>query len=1248
MSNTKPQTTTTTKKASLTEEQLKRMASTPCKNMLENGKCHYGVRCFFNHDTVGGRAVAFDSQSHQKLPPKKPAPPPLTENDIIRRVLETPGIGRFPLNFLNQFQTLDMVRSLVIFHCGITSLLNRLCETNFNDTVRQIFSSFAQYGESEPTTVLTKIELSLVSKPETRQQLLAQLNDGFHIPDEVHRILTAFDSHASSYAGVLSSDLVEIAKRNPDAKVSSDFLEHLAKACGLSENKGFREMLDVHKQLGSSSPYTNQNFVSLLELHDLNKQTEVLLSAMKEQEAKLDLENKVKQSLLSISSGKVNCMLKLSFCLVSKQEEFLNFAEGLPHNERQTLNMVFSPFLFFLSTVYEKSKEEITSEFLMKTFHSYCRSRRVDQGTIQFKDEFYKLAQTSQFGELMKIFQMQTSSYYQKQQADIPRVYMKIHEIFKTMMKELLSIYDDKVLPEDRDEFRRNLVTHLLPFVFLISLSPRNSDMLAGKWKKGELVKGTTELVNGYLTMQASSKKSILYWIVNLLNVGRKCDSFESLSAQFTEQYEVVNENGFKETKTKFIPDRLFDVLDKILKRNFLTSTEFPIKLGNIKEISLGKLFKIEDESISIEDTFPDVFRQALYLAFGASEGDVMTRGFSDVKACLMVSPNFIIDMVDRFQNVDHSNLNASVDHIIEGLDIETPSKSLKTSISSFVDLMHKNDSEDLLRKTYDVMSLGATLVSITKNHDFFLSILDSFIMVLLREKYPNVKPFEILNAIYVEKANRKQLSFIFVKNHTERLSDADNTKQSLLSLLSEEMVFNKTQTDSMKENLKGLSDLLCKQNLSEHSPHEQLKRLLPFLLNQSSLSSLLATVPKFEFDGSSNESNDLMSLFGLVQKFFKKEFNSFISEQNSMIQRDLGARMREIKETPSLLDKLRMYSFTKHVSSIVNIMNRTFESLGLSHKLEYDSFLGGFPRTKGLDSSESAKLVCNYVLNQIGVSKPETPEFMKDTEDKKLSAEEKEKQARIFHLQDQKFNRYYELFVNVIAAVYRVEVPKELVIAKKLPTIKLPMVKTELLKSESLSGVFETCLPYWKSDLVQELILLVLSHRYSSGDGCLRDLYSKVENYGVIFGENVKSQFSGMFEFLSNLEIPLIKKEDYEISDVSICELIRETLMSAFWDEDKDVEVSKLVVQTKPRIRRVACAQAEPDAEPEKELVDKKELIRLLENNRKEAIEYMHSCRLEKEEEIVFLQHLIDNEESLTMDEIHEAFIEVYGEIEI
>lgn len=1271
MSNPKSQTTTHAR-----ERKPPMMAQIHCKN---GKKCPHFIRgdCRYLHEE---RKVQHDQYSHKQILP--------TEADIVARILGLDGFGGLSKNIMDGTDTDKQLAMIHSFHSAI-QILNEV-SLNFDsletESLEQRIDKAFSYlnGNEKMMDAFEKLKTLILNTRYpvgTRKGVIQRILKNIQLPEGVDEILKDFDAQRHK-----SLDPLAQARENPDGIPTLKFLDHLANACGLRDNHGFNEMRASHQTLENCSPYTNKAFLGILAVYEATKEAGKLLEAqrLKQMEDRMVAEARAK--LLEQCHTTGNTSLSTAFKILQSESEFLKFLQALSHDDSKTLVSVFGSFMTYLAQFCDKKEIQITSAFLYKTFVSFTESRKVDGSTNAFKTEFFKIVHTKIFHDLLDILHVETSSLHRSQNGS-SGTHITVHEIFKYMMKELVDMYGNKVPHDERDEFYKGLVRELLPLAFLISISPEHSNMLAGRWKKEEKDKQTGQLVNQYIKMQdLHEKKSIFFWIlINQKKTGKRkqssetCDTFDKLSSKFTRNREIKKQDGSTESKEMFLPELLFQALREVQKENFLKASEFPYNIQNIQSL-LGKLFCVEDNSISVSVDCQDELLMALYYAFGSNEMDPHTRQFSDVKSLMHMRPELILQVVQMCQSFDPQNPMESVIAIIDSLGFNDD-QSLEHPLITLLNLISENKSEDLLRRAYDVMSLATTMIDIHNRNDcYFMSLVDALVVVLLTEKFPKVKQFDIVQAVYGVKSKLQQTLFVntkWVNYFVGKLQEEDSRKARLTDFLSIGIRSNPEELLEVKKILSFLRNILSIHGQQDGSFYDWFKRILPFFLDRNSLVGLLKTAPEFEIDSSefphSHECSAVM--LNKIKALFEKEIAVFIASQNSKIQWDLKTRMEQIRQIPAFSDRLKALGLTKHASAIANLVNSLFSTLALPHQLDAEKFVSGFPKTKGLSQSDSAELVCAHVLSVIGIVKPVNPaepveavDAVEPVEQKKKSKKKSKSNAEAdykalvaqFTLDMEKFQMMENIVSRAISAIYRIELPKEeSTIFKKTPTIQLSSLKDTLLQSQMLDELFEKCLPYWKSPLVRELLIFVLNHKLKLGDVSVRDLYRQIQNFGVSFESSEISLYKMMFLILDNPDAVLSHTDEF--SDEEIFEQMKETLNSNFWnDSNTEVEISSPVVERRRRVlvrRRLPEHETSSGGGPahESEVVEIVEeesvpvvkfvlsqLRRLLENPSKDdAISYMESLSSRDEIEEGILNVL--KEEDSTCQSVLEAVNEVY-----
>ena len=1280
--------TNQTKRPPLTQAQLDWMARTPCKHG-ENCERHKQGNCFFLH---GGGAVAFDPWSPRRVPHAQQTPPPprlLTENDILARICELPNLGELSKLILELSSSVEIINKLFSAIEMFRQILSSFETVGHEDLRRIVNEAFSYLNEVKTLLpVFEKFKMVILNSnysTDIRKKSIDMFLRKIQLPEGVDEILREFDALQRK-----SLDPVAQARENLDGIPTPEFLEHLTNPCGLHNNAGFKEMRQSHETLGHCSPYTNKSFLGLLDVHRANEDAKTLLEAHRLKKIKDHQIAEARARLLQQCLTRKNPNLNVSFRVLQAQSEFTSFVQSLSEEDRQTLVSVFGSFMTYIAHISDNKETEITSEFLKRTFISFTQSRKVDGKTTIFKEKFYELVMTDLFRKVFEILHVETSSLHRSYDG-LPETRMKVHEILKFMMKELLDLYEDKVPHHELDNFRKGLVRELLPLAFLISLSPKMSNMLSGRWKKGEVDRTTGQPVNHYLKMQdTSEKKSVLYWLLMNLNdkvslkkkqKSETCDTFEKLSSQFTCEREITISDGSIEKKKIFSPDLLFQALQHVQIQNFLNSSEFPIKLQNIEQDWLGTLFCVKGDMISLSDTCPDELLIALYYALGSSERDPHTRQFSDLKALIHKRPEVVIRVVELCRSFNSENQTESVLAIIESLGFKGV-ESLESPLITLLTLITDNGSNDLLRKAYDIMSLAMSMIDIHNRNDcYFMSLVDALVVVLLIDKFPSLRQFDIMQAVYKVKSKPERIFSMrsdWIRAYIESLSEQDMRNGRLTTLISEEKVFNRTESQEMNIIVSSLRNILSIHGLRDGSFHDEIKRILPFFLDKNSYVGLLKTDSDFEIvssEGSHQESSACM--LDKIRALFEKEISMFIASQNSKIQWDLKNRMEEIKQILAVSDRLKAFAFTKHASAIANLVNALLSTLALPLQLNAEEFTANFPRTMGLEQSTSAKLVCDHVLSMIGVVKPVEPKAPETGPKKKSKSKSKSKSKAIadcdasvkkFTLEMEKFQMLEDIVSRAISEIYRVELPKEEgATFKKAPKIKLSELKDILLQSTTLVDLFGRCLTYSKFPLVRELILSILDHKFKHGDESVRDLYRQIQNFGVLFESSESSEYPELFLFLNNPADTLLSQIDSEDTG-NFFEQIKDTLSSDFWnDESTEVEIKSPVVQQRGAIvvrRRqpknnddseISLGGGGPAPAPELEVVEVVEesvqvvgfdiiVLRILlsTTSKDDVIAYMESFSSRDDEEEAILQLL--KEDSSTCQSVLKAVNEVFN----
>lgn len=1217
----------TTKQPPPTAEELEKRSKLPCSNMTRYGKCSYNERCHYSHEMT--RPV-FDPRSHRREPsPPKQAPQPQTEEEIIKKFLEEHQFGKSAKKYLLLDRTFEFLKTLVVFNKSLESIaptdeITPIDNKLFVDAMSLLMSSSG--NEALKKFIKRNIDacqsdddnLSVFNGIRTALALPAELMNLFDVPET--------ETGGSSYAGAVKVNQVELARKTPDAAPSKELIQYMSRNCGLSGNAGFTTMSQNHELLGTESAYKVRDFLAILMLHDAEKEVNARLEALQRQEFAVKQEADVKVALMRECLTTGNPHLKTAFMLLTSLSELTTFASNLSEEERNVLISVFGSFVAFLSHQVQTGPSfSITSELLKNSFASFSKSRRVDQASYELKSNFCEFVKTPAFNELKIFLEQKTSSTHKKGES-LSGSPLDVGEIFKRMLKEILPIYLDKVKPEERDKFCIDLVKHLLPFAYLLSLAPTYSHMLSGQWRKGYLVEEKLVNIYDYSEMSQGKEKSILYWLLqSAQNTSTKkktspaMDSFAKLASKFT----TLETSGNGQSKTVFFPEMLFDTLDEVLKTNFLKASDFPVNLKSL-QATQSSLFKI-DESEVLSVTLSESVAYCLYLGYASSQDDPKTRQFSDMTALFKCDRKFLVEVVSSCNSSSYGSPSEKAVAILKTMKFERQHKSIENAMSTLIELLHESQKDDLLRRAYDFMSLAFQITSIQGSSKFFMSLVDALLVVLLQDKFKNVKLSDIVNLVYTgkNKMEDKKFSFPKVKAHRDGLDVRNTMKQRLSDLLCEGAPrSNEVEIEGLKKIVQSVYHILCTENLPDVHPHETFKRILPFILDQSSLTLLLNTVSGFERVEADRASPDITKwLEENVRSFFDRELENFISGQANQISFDLAKRM---KEAVLPADRLKAVGFVKFQSSIVNLSNSIMSSIGLPYKLTHETFSADFPKTTRCKNPEL--LIANHAKNILT----------------SLDGE-------VLQISDQMHSLLQSFILKAVHAVCRTEVPKPQKDAVKVETVLLSVVKTELSSSTNIVEFFNKCLTYWKLDFARELILAVLQHFFSLGNvESIQEFYTLVQKYGVKFSEAELKSYKGLFSFLKSSDVSLPKNESYETSDEDFLQTMLDSIQSDHWIDTKQVEVSKQVVR-KPskelRIVRVVQPDSgmavgggpapEPETfseEDESEPVEESKgpcdiatLRVILESDNKQgAIEYMNSVLLDEEilrEILIFLE---------------------------
>jgi len=1253
------------------EELLELRRTTPCRHFAI-GDCPRGDSCHFLHEKP--RVVTHNRTSHQQNASVQPAPKTVAE--IMKQIVSMKTCGIISRQILNQYQQIETLLFLVQMKKKLQGILE-----SSNLTKSEVISCLQEFLKFSRISAMITENIKMIKQDDTTEEDIQSILDGFIeaicLPSEVEGLiqrpsdeLQNSTKSSPSFASAVRTDTIDFASRNQEDQEgdpSPDFLKHLSTICNLSGHGDFEDMCRDNssaRENGLQLPFKVKHFLQLKGLAEARKVADTTREQIRLEGIQREQMSSAKAELLRQCMTTSGSILNISYHLLSNVSEFSIFVDGLSPDEHQVLLTVFGSFMAYISQTYESQEKkgvstEFTADFLTVTFKSFSQSRKVDPNSTLFKEDFFRIAQTDQFEELIQILHKETSSLIERKNRDgrTVRSPIFIYEMSKYIMKDICKIFLDQVPDAHRDEFYVNLVKHILPFAFLISLSPQNSNMLCGRWNPGYVKDG--KLCDEYAFKQmeehTKAKKSILYWLLSYVNQKKvkrtkrgaefqPCDDFSKLSGEFRQK---KSEDPSDDT-TVFNQELLFKALDSILVDSFLKSSDFDIKLKHINPTNLGTLFKVEDDSVSISDSFPPILLMAIYYAFGCDESDPKTRRLSDLKAIFIVSPKFILTIVEACQNFDQHNSGTSVKTLLKLLHIQG-NTALENAVMSFMTLLSKNTTDDLLQRAYDVMSLGTNLEGILGNRSYFLSLIDALLVVLLMDNFKRVKLFDILNAVY-EGKHHSGMKIPYPRlNGICESSDHEGKDvamiQRMRELLGKGITSDENELSNLKRVVSSISEILCKKLQAENSFHEIFKRFLPFLLNKLSLIGLLKNVPGFQIVSSESSSFSVEMLVERIQTQFDSELSNFMLQQNEAIQRDLKKRISQINETPSLAERIKSLRFTKHISAIINLLTNLFSSIRLSHTITYDAMIENFPNTKDVANPEKiVKIVAKHVMAVINVRKPRRPDIVKriqtlEMDEKDLSEEQKTK--LVLSETDQQalhaYNRSLKTFKTIehlvrtaISAIYRVELPKnEVSKQRKVKTIKLQELKNVLQSSTDLYDIFNKCLPYWKSELVRTTILSILDHAYRAGDQHVMDLYKQIQLFDVQFEVNEISHLQGMFSSIKDGLCPTTSSVDTKSdSEQFFFHEIMESFTSEFWTDDVQIEESQIVKKTGTIIRASGGGPA-PAPKPFDPVV----LAELLSSdNKSDAITYMQECVLNQDASDI-LAYLVDDEDSNCAD---------------
>ena len=1259
----KPNSQLTTKSPPITDEERRRRSKLICRNMTNFGKCSFGDHCHYSH--VMTRPV-YDPQTHRRAP-SPPKQAHQTEKEIVEKLIEEnpDRFGKSSTKYLKTDPTLKFLHALAVFSKSLASL----APTDENPAIDKkslldSMTAFRSCSGNEAFNAFIGKNIEILGKPNSNvTSIFTGIRTAFEVPDEAMRLFCvpeteqgsyadAFavpETEQGSYAGALKVDQLELAKRTQEGVPSKEFLDHLSSACGLFDNEGFIEMRRNHERLGTFSAYKVKDFLAILTLFEASKEVKRRLDELERQELAIKQDADVKVALMRECITHGNPHLKTAFGLLTSLPELTAFAKNLSEEDQNVLILVFGSFVAYLSHQVQMSTSfKITCDSLTSSFASFTKSRRLDHESLQLKTVFFEFVKKPCFAYLKTMLAMTTSSIHKKSGLSLD-----VGEVFKRMLKELLPIYLDKLPSDMRDCFCVGLAKKLLPFAYLLFIAPTHSYMLSGQWKTGFQHNGKLIEVYDYAEMQDGKEKSILYWLLQNLRKTEKLstrkkssgiDSFAKLSSMFTSQ--KTGADG--EIKQEFEPELLFNALDEVLESNFLNASSFPINMKMIEEKVAAEakaaaeataaasnnftlLFNVSDGRLVVNPDFPDEIGMVLYYVYGATEDDIKTRQLSEFRAALKCDLPFILEVINSIMHPTH-DLNIKSIAILKTMRVDNPNKRTGKAMANFLTLLEESKSEGLLRDAYDIMSLANMLVKI-QGRMFFMSLVDALLVVLLQEKFKQVKLFDIMRIVYGGKMETR-LSFQVVERCVVSMDNRDIMKGRLNFLLGkDESRSNEEELSAVKLIVGDISELLCKANLPDNSPHDIMTRVMPFILNPVSMTLLLGTVPGFECERADDKSPNIEDWLAIhTSDFFESESKRFLSGQANQISYDLSKRMKKV-ELPA--DRLKAIGFAKFQSSIVNVTNKFFSSIELPYNINHEHFCSDFPKTARRQEPE--KHIAIHAMKVLSRS-DNSVEFPM-TED---------------------MNKYVlEFVLKAVCAVCRTVIPvpkKELIV--KVDTVPLSDVKTELRKLETICEFFKQCLKYWKSDFAREFILGILQHMLDTANvSFIREYYSIVQDYDVQFSAVDMKNYSKLFSFLTSEDDSISAKENYDTSDEDFFEIIKDSTGPDHWNDPKPVEVSKPVVRkalggiqirkVKQPIESVMAIGGGPAPEPvleeesdpesdeqSKGQCDIETIRRILtSDNMMEAIKYLNSVNLDDDKALIEILEYLQSDDSKCAD---------------
>jgi len=1258
-----------------TPEQLKRMASTPCKNILETGVCSHGKRCYFKHDNLGGGAVAFDKMSHQRVPPAQPAPP--TQKDILVKILALKGYGEIAeymveeVDVDNQLAFLRVLLSANASLKGLKGILEQetVEEMDFSSRIVQIISLFEPFFDSK--TPLGQVFSGMTAKLtegtiDDRIGAVDGLISHFALPEGIEGILRAFDSQTASYAHALSLNPLDSARRNPDGKPDENLIKFLQTIPGLSQDPMFLRMTSSHSSVTKGrSVLTNKALFGFYDSFMAVRELDGLIEEQREKElAKQDHKRTVQQIVTEICCLKAT-NLTVSFKIMTVNSEvFREFVNKLDESEQAILVEHFSTFMSFYSTWMSMSLSKngsISVESLNGAFEKFLGSFKLDKESRDIYDEFFEFYDKPVFEDIFELLNFSCPS------PDVKSGDGEIasSDIFKRFLKAINGIFGSSVKASEKSFFESELANRGLVLLFVVMMSPdKFSKLVSAPFSKT------------YREMEKSPFKSFLYWLTQNATGKSKFnpDSFEW--ANLPSFFMTRNSDGEQEFSTKL----LLQAIDETLS-GFMSATNTGLNRVNVSQFlednALDWLFSFQEETCLIyvnDKELPLAVKNVLLRCYMVDESSEGARQVSPLKSLLSLPKDKIRELLKLLIEMPSSGqkeLDFDSLYDLLGLKLSTQKKELAYSgLSEFLVMLHSLSLDsDLYSQAISMMSIFSYMQKHAKQSRYFMSMPSSVIFVLMTKQFPTLTYSEIANMIYNERYGHDGGTFFVHQQSVDNMLAALDERSSIKAQLEYFAIRSQTKKEKEESNtdqkrkvaIKECQALIgrFKMLFEEHCPllHEFMKRALPYFMKPEYASKLFQGCgEQLEVSASSQSPEDALN--ERLKDLFKRFLMQAISQKKRQIFFDLSKTIKEIEETCTVPKSLGFYKFARHVSAWINLLNSLFENIGIQHRLSFDQIMKDFPDTKSktLTSLEKATLMTHHVCSILNIPVPaDDTDFVQHDKDSVV---------------------FWVVFQSLLAT-YNTELPKnETEVLKEVSVMAISILKLKTIIEESttLDKVFLNGLPYMNSPLIRTFMIQILKHYFSSGNkGKLDSLLRSLQTFESKFTPDEKALFVNLFAYI---EAPLPAPD---ISNLTSCVCKEEELLSQIIDSlredgdwtDADVSVvisDEIVKRVTPRFKFVkapvdsgmdcgGCAavaveseseEEEPiEASIEQELVeasvkppfDATQLREFLgSDDRSSAITYLLSVELGEDDETLMAAICMLKNEEITCDHVIQA----------